>query len=178
MNTKPSNKVRASALHISLRVTLIWLCTTLLAYATMRSPGQLDHKPAVITASVKNARHCAVSKPNDLSKRQDASKSPRVEISASRQRVGGHEIAGFSARQPRTAQENLTPPLGLKPVEQEAWLAMAHRQEASGGMGFASFYPARYGEPFVVESGRVRVFLFVLTRNAGIAQKLPPPQKS
>src|SRR5438874_1506405 len=54
-----------------------------------------------------------------------ARKSPRVELSASRQCVGGHEIAGFSARQAGTLQkENLTPPAGLKPVEQEAWLAM------------------------------------------------------
>src|SRR5262249_8819725 len=74
------------------------------------------------------------------------------EFSASRQRVGGREIAGFSARQARTGQEqNLTPPAGLKPVEQEAWLAMARRQGASGGMEFASFYPARYGEAVGVE---------------------------
>ena len=87
-----------------------------------------------------------------------AQKSARVEFSASRQRVAGREIAGFSARQARTAQEeNLTPPAGLKPVEQEAWLAMARRQGASGGMELASFYPARYGEPFVVEGEGVRV---------------------
>ena len=50
---------------------------------------------------------------------------------------GGYpdEIAGFSARQARTGQEqNLTPPAGLKPVEQEAWLAMARRQGASSGL--------------------------------------------
>src|SRR5262245_698597 len=74
------------------------------------------------------------------------------------QRVSGREIAGFSARQLRTAQEeNLTPPAGLKPVEQEAWLAMARRQQASGVGGFTSFYPGRYGEPFIVESEGVRV---------------------
>jgi hypothetical protein len=71
--------------------------------------------------------------------------------------VSGHEIAGFSARQTLTAQEeNLTPPAGLKPVEQEAWLAMARRQSA-GNTGLTSFYPARYGEPFVVEGEGVRV---------------------
>jgi Galactose oxidase, central domain len=64
-------------------------------------------------------------------------KSARVEFSAIRQRVGGREVAGFSAG--------------------KAWLAMARRQEASGGIGLASFYPARYGEPFVVESEWVRV---------------------
>ena len=58
----------------------------------------------------------------------------------------------------QTAQdETLTPPAGLKPVEQEAWLAMARRQAASGGTGFESFYPASYGEPFIVESEGVRV---------------------
>ena len=85
-------------------------------------------------------------------------KSPHVELSASHQCVGGHEIAGFSAHQAGTAQEeNLTPPPGLKPVEQEAWLAMARRQGSSGGTEFSSFYPARYGEPFVVEGQGVRV---------------------
>src|SRR5213083_1551075 len=35
----------------------------------------------------------------------------------------------FKSGQPLMAQEqNLTPPAGLKPVEQEAWLAMARRQ--------------------------------------------------
>ena len=46
---------------------------------------------------------------------------------------------------------------GLKPVEQEAWLAMARRQGASGGMKLASFYPERYREAFVVEGEGVRV---------------------
>jgi autotransporter-associated beta strand protein len=48
---------------------------------------------------------------------------------------GGYpdEIAGFSARQTRTAQaENLAPPAGLKPVKQEAWLAMARRLGGAG----------------------------------------------
>jgi galactose oxidase-like protein len=57
----------------------------------------------------------------------------------------------------RAQAENLTPPAGLKPVEQEAWLAMARRQGASGGMELASFYPKRYGEAFVVEGEGVRV---------------------
>ena len=53
-------------------------------------------------------------------------------------------------------EENLTPPAGLKPVEQEAWLAMARRQ-GRATHGVTSFYPARYGEPFVVEGEGVRV---------------------
>ena len=69
--------------------------------------------------------------------------------------MGGREIAGFSAR---TAQkQNLTPPAGLEPVEQEAWLAMARRQAASDGTALASFYPVRSGEPYVVEGQGVRV---------------------
>src|SRR5206468_6289153 len=54
---------------------------------------------------------------------------------------------------PTAEEENLTPPAGLKPVEQEAWLAMARR----GTSDLESFYPARYGEPFVVEGQGVRV---------------------
>src|SRR5215467_755161 len=107
------------------------------------------------TASVQSA---AVSESSAAPKGINARKSGGVEFSASRQRVGGREIAGFSARQAGMAQEqNLTPPAGLKPVEQEAWLAMARREGASGGMGLESFYPARYGEPFIVESEGVRV---------------------
>src|SRR6266481_2237920 len=88
----------------------------------------------------------------------NARKSVRFEFASTRQRVGGREIAGFSARQVETArEENLIPPAGLKPVEQEAWLAMARRQRASGGMELASFYPKRYGEAFVVQGEGVRV---------------------
>jgi hypothetical protein len=50
-----------------------------------------------------------------------------------------------------THEPNLTAPAGLKPVEQEAWLAMARRQEASDGNELASVYPKRYDQPFVVE---------------------------
>ena len=45
------------------------------------------------------------------------------------------------ARQEGTAeQESLTPPVGLKPVEQAAWLAMARRQRASDGTVQAGFH--------------------------------------
>ena len=87
-----------------------------------------------------------------------AQKSARVEFSATSQSVAGHEIDGFSVRQAGTArEENLIPPAGLKPVEQEAWLAMARRQGAGAGTEFTSFYPARYNEPFVVQGEGVRV---------------------
>src|SRR5438093_1954668 len=81
----------------------------------------------------------------------NARKSARFKFASSHQRVGGREITG-AAR-----EETLIPPAGLKPVEQEARLAMARRQEASGGMEFTSFYPARYNEPFVVQGEGVRV---------------------
>jgi hypothetical protein len=111
---------------------------------------QLEQKPAGADAALQSAhRRAAVSKSSAAPKPTHARKSARVEFSGSRQRVGGREIAGFSARQARTAQEEtLTPPVGLKPVKQEAWLAMARRPGASGGMGLASFYPRRYGEAF------------------------------
>src|SRR5215469_7109893 len=107
------------------------------------------------TASVQSA---AVSESSAAPKGINARKSAGVEFSASRQRIGGREIAGFSARQAGMAQEqNLTPPAGLKPVEREAWLAMARRQGGRGGTELASFYPKRYGEAFVVEGEGVRV---------------------
>ncbi len=80
--------------------------------------------------ALQSAQHrAAPSKSSATAKQKTPRKSERVEISASRQRVHGREIAGFSARQAPTAEEeNLTPPAGLKPVEQEAWLAMARRR--------------------------------------------------
>src|SRR5436190_11612221 len=132
---------RAWALQITLSVALIFASAILLAAASVQSV------------------HAAVSE-SAAPKRTDPRKSAPVEFSTSRERVAGREIAGFSARQARMAQErNLTPPAGLKPVEQEAWLAMARRQGASGGNELASFYPKRYGEPFVVEGEGVRVAL-------------------
>jgi hypothetical protein len=125
----------------------------------MPAGNQFKQKPTRADTALQSAeRRAAPSKSSATGKQKTPRKSTRVEISASRQRVHGREIAGFSARQARTAEEeNLAPPAGLKPVEQEAWLAMARRQSASGKTGFASFYPARYGEPFVVEGQGVRV---------------------
>ena len=129
---------RAWALQITFSVALIFASTILLAAARVQSV------------------HAALSESSVAPKPTDAP----VEFSTSRERVAGREIAGFSARQARMAQErNLTSPAGLKPVEQEAWLAMARRQGASGGDELASFYPKRYGEPFVVEGEGVRVAL-------------------
>jgi hypothetical protein len=159
MNTKQNRSRRASALHSTLRITLVSLSTALLTFAAVPSRNHSEEKPAGAGKALQTAHdRAAVSESSAVPKRIHARKSPRVEISASRQRVGGREIAGFSARQaPAAQEENLTPPAGLRPVEQEAWLAMARRQGASGGMEFSSFYPARYGEPFVVENQGVRV---------------------
>jgi hypothetical protein len=159
MKKKQNSSFRASALQITFSVTLISLSAALLTLAAAPARNQIEQKPPGSGVALHNAHHrAAVSESSAAQKRTSARKSERVEFSASRQRVGGHEIAGFSARQTRMAQEeNLTPPAGLKPVEQEAWLAMARRQETGGGMGLASFYPARYGEPFVVEGEGIRV---------------------
>src|SRR5438132_10884941 len=155
MKNRQNNSLRASALQI----TFISLSAVLLTLTAAPARNQFEQKQAGAGMALQTAhRRAAVSESSAAAKRMDARKSPRTEISASRERVGGHEIAGFRARQAPTAQdENLTPPAGLKPVEEEAWLAMARRQEAAGNIGLASFYPARYGEPFVVESKGVRV---------------------
>ena len=152
MKKRQNNSARSSAL----RITFISLSAVLLTLMGAPAKNQFEQKPASTSTPAQNAhRRAAVSAPNDASRRPDASKTAGVELSASHQRVGGREIAGFSARM--TQEENFTPPAGLKPVEQEAWLAMARRQGASGGMELASFYPTRYGEPFVVEGQGVRV---------------------
>src|SRR6266542_2641795 len=159
MKKKQNSSLRASALQITFSVTLMSLSPVLLTLAAAPARDQFEQKPAGAGMALQSAhRRAAVSESSAAPKQIKARKSARIEFSASRERVGGHEIAGFSARQSRTTQgENLTPPDGLKPVEQEAWLAMARRQGASGGMELASFYPARYGEPFVVEGEGVRV---------------------
>src|SRR6266513_3649792 len=159
MKNKQNSSRRASALQITFRVTLISLSAALLMLAAAPARNQIEQKPAGAGIALQSAqRRATVSESSAAPKRTNGRKSARIEISASHQRVGGREIVGFSARQsPAAQEENLTPPTGLKPVEQEAWLAMARRQQASGGMNLASFYPARYGEPFVVESKGVRV---------------------
>src|SRR6266542_2727121 len=159
MKKKQNSSLRASALQITFSVTLMSLSAVLLTLAAAPARDQFEQKPAGAGMALQSAhRRAAVSESSAAPKQIKARKSARVEFSASRQRVGGREIAGFSARQSRTTQgENLTAPAGLKPVEQEAWLAMARRQGASGEMELASFYPARYGEPFVVEGEGVRV---------------------
>ena len=159
MKTKQNSSIRASALQTTFSVTLISLSAALLALAAASARHHVEQKPAGASVALQSAHlPAAVLESSVAPKRIHAPKSARVEFSASRQRIGGREIVGFSARQERTAQEeSLTPPAGLKPVEQEAWLAMARKQGSSAGMKFSSFYPARYGEPFVVQGQGVRV---------------------
>ena len=141
---KQNSSLRASALHITLRATPISLSTALLALAAVTpARNQFERKPAGAGVTLQPAHTCAaVSEPSAALKRIRAQKSAHIEFSANRQRVGGHEISGLSPRQAHTAQdENLIPPAGLKPVEQEAWLGVARRQEATGGIAVA--YPIR-----------------------------------
>ena len=141
---KQNSSPRASALRITLRATPISLSTALLTLAAVTpARNQFERKPAGAGVTLQPAHTCAaVSEPSAALKRIRAQKSAHIEFSANRQRVGGHEISGFSARQAHTAQdENLIPPAGLKPVEQEAWLGVARRQEAAGGIAVA--YPIR-----------------------------------
>jgi len=146
MNKKQTNSASA------LQITLVSICAVLLTFGAAPARNQFKQKSATADVAVQNAhRHAALSE-SVARKRTNTRKSERVEFSASRQQVGGREISGFSAQ--IALEENLTPPAGLKPVEQEAWLAMAHRH---GANGLTSFYPSRYGDSFVVEGGGVRV---------------------
>ena len=159
MKPTQNSYLRASALLIAFSITLISLSAALLTLASVPTRHQQEQKPAGAGVALQSAHGLAsVSESSIAPNGIHAQKSARVEFSATRQSVAGQEIDGFSARQAGTAwEENLIPPAGLKPVEQEAWLAMARRQEASGGMEFTSFYPARYNEPFVVQGEGVRV---------------------
>ncbi|HEU0209583.1 MAG TPA: kelch repeat-containing protein, partial [Candidatus Udaeobacter sp.] len=155
MKTKQNHSFRASALQSTLRVTLFLLSVTLLTFAAVSSKNQPEQTQAAAGVALQSAHRRAVLSESIAKKSADAQQLAHVEFSASRQRVGNHEIAGFSAREALSAQkDNLTPPSGLKPVEQKAWLAMARRLGASG---LTSFYPKRYEEPFVVEGSGVRV---------------------
>ena len=151
---------------------MISFFATLLTFAAVPGKRQIAQRPASSGISHQGSQRSGTASESAATpKRKTARKSERVEITASRQRVRGREITGFSARQMHAAQdENLTPPAGLKPVEQEAWLAMAHRQQINNGTGFESFYPVRYGEPFVVENGGVRVAVQPVGGTAATAQ--------
>ena len=155
MKTKRSSSARASAVQI----TFISLLPLLLTFGARPARNEVERESAGTGVTLQNPHKCAAASESAAAAKQtDTQKSAGVTFSASSRRVCGREIAGFSARQAETLREaGLAPPAGLKPVEQEAWLAMALRQRASAGTEFSSFYPARYSEPFVVEGQGVRV---------------------
>src|SRR5437667_8324211 len=154
---KTNNKLSAYILRGS-TTALLFSCVIVALCSAINLPEQPPkaRPPRGNAVFGANGHASVASMPASAS--DNARKSARVEFSATRQSVACQEIDGFSARQAGTArEENLIPPAGLKPVEEQAWLAMARRQEASGGMEFTSFYPARYNEPFVVQGEGVRV---------------------
>src|SRR5207302_10093330 len=100
MKNKQNSSLRASALQSTLRVTLILLSAALLTFAAVPSRNQLQQKPACAAIALQSAhRRAAVSESSAALKQINAPKSARIKISASHQRVGGHEIVGLSARQ-------------------------------------------------------------------------------
>jgi hypothetical protein len=145
--------------RIGLVILLVFLVTnarhssadSLLTLAAGSVKSQLEPSAVNAGMALQNARHPSVLLGSSVAEKR----LERPKFLASKQCVGGHEIAGFSAKS--AEQQQVTPPAALKPVEQEAWLAMARRLGASGGSEFSSFYPKRYNEPFVVDGHGVRV---------------------
>jgi len=134
MKRKQNSSLRSSVLQI----TFISLSAVLLTLAGASAKNQFEQKPAAADMALQDAQHCAaVSESAVTLKPTKAQKSAVVQFSPSRQRVGDREVAGFSMR--TTQEENFGPPAGLKPAEQEAWLAMARRQSSAGNTGFTSF---------------------------------------
>src|SRR5206468_11515391 len=124
---KTKNKLSAYILRGSTAALLFW-CLIVALCSAINLPEQPRKAPPPQDSAGFGANTPASVASMTASASDNARKLPRVELSVSHQCVGGHEIAGFSARQARRAQEEtLTPPAGLKPVEQEAWLAMARR---------------------------------------------------
>jgi hypothetical protein len=100
-----------------------------------------NNRPAGLLAFRKSSTNASMKNKPKSSLRASALQLTFVSVSAlllmlsgapARNQPGGRALGGFGNGQPLLAQEqNLTPPVGLKPVEQEAWLAMARRQPAS-----------------------------------------------
>src|SRR5262245_17074826 len=100
MNTKEKSSLQGTALQITLRVTLISLFAALLTLAAVPSKNQIAQKPARADSARQSVqRGVPVAKSSVGAKRKTPPKSANVQISASRQRVSGREITGFSARQ-------------------------------------------------------------------------------
>ena len=97
----------------AVQITFISLFTVLLTLDAAPGRNQLERKPAGTNVTLEDPQH-----------RATASDSSAV---AKREAAALHK-------------ESLTPPVGLKPAEQEAWLAMARRrQDASDGIGHRSW---------------------------------------
>ena len=146
---------RAWALNLSLSIVLIFV-----APAALGLENNSNGKRVVVPGSPDAHQRATISTSSSAApKRAETQPSLQIEFAASRAEVDGREVAGFIARQPSDAQEeNVNAPAGLKPLEEEAWLAMARRQRTSGhGMELTSFYPKRSGDPFIVEGQGVRV---------------------
>jgi hypothetical protein len=71
----------------------------------------------------------------------------QVPWTASTQHFGKRRVTGFTA----VATANNQAPAGLKPVEEQAWIAMAERRQMQ------VFLPRNYNDPTVVDQGTVRV---------------------
>jgi len=91
----------------------------------------------------------------------------RTDFTVATRTIEGRVVAGF---QPHLASTSATPeigfPTGLLPPEQAAWLAKAQRDGMTNQVSLTPFFPASYGDPFVVEGQGMRVVL----RPLGAAQ--------
>ncbi|MBC7883362.1 MAG: hypothetical protein H7Y37_18890 [Anaerolineae bacterium] len=65
-----------------------------------------------------------------------------------KQLIGKQTVVGLETT---VASSNIHPPMGLKPLEQQAWMAMAQREQMH------LFLPHTYNGKTVVEKGKVRV---------------------
>src|SRR5262249_9319741 len=105
------NKQNSSTswLKITILITIISLSALSLAAAPARN--QFEQKPTGASIAAQSAHHGAtVSESSAAPKQINALELTGAGFSSSRERVGGHEIAGFSARQGQ--EENLTAPAG------------------------------------------------------------------
>src|SRR6476659_9159150 len=118
---KTKNKLSAHILRGS-TTALFFSCVIVALCSAINLPEQPPNARPPRGNAVFGANGHASVASMPASASDNARKSACVEFSATSQSVGGHEIAGFSARREGTArEENLIPPAGLKPVEEQAW---------------------------------------------------------
>jgi|GEM_PF-3124675 len=91
----------------------------------------------------------------------------RTDFTVATRTIEGRVVAGF---QPHLASTSATPeigfPTGLLPPERAAWLAQAQRDGMTNQVSLTPFFPASYGDSFVVEGQGMRV----VVRPLGAAQ--------